>query len=85
METFVVYALVVLFFLLTLGFVGTVLAKHPYRESAQTARTALSRAQPQREYTEQDRKLGYSLLALLFLGLCALAVLDTRKARARHV
>ena len=83
MEVFLVYALVGVFFLLTVIFVLTVLAKQPYRDPSPLP-SASAMESPQSGFSAQDRRIAYSILTLFLLLLCVLALVEGRKERTTH-
>ena len=80
METFFVYGLILLFFVLLGVFVVAVLSKHPYEEPSK-ARQAPSSSSEQAlsSATSKDSKIAYGILSLIFAGLLLLVVLSERK------
>ena len=80
METFFVYGLVLLFFVLLVVFVVAVLLKHPYEEPSK-ARQAPSSSSEQAlsSATSKDSKIAYGILSLIFAGLLLIVVLSERK------
>ena len=80
METFFVYGLVLLFFVLLGVFVVAVLLKHPYEEPSK-ARQAPSSSSEQAlsSATGKDSKIAYGILSLIFAGLLLIVVLSERK------
>ena len=76
LETFIVYGLLLLFFVLLAGFVGIVLLNHPYTDPAQQPATTSGTA------TKKAKSAGngasYGILAALVLFFCVLTIFVQR-------
>ncbi len=77
MESYIVYGLVFLFFLLTLLFVMVVL---PAYIEAPSLHRGIRNESAREQITAIDKKVVYGTLAVVFIGLLIITVLSERKS-----